>query len=243
MSALQSALRGIVQNIDWKSLAIGIVIGLLVFSFINYVVQDSSGFLQNLVPEAVGMIFTVIILDNLNKVREERSMIQQLVRRVHSRYNATALAAIEELRVLGKLQDGTLRKKELRGSNWQDANLYEANLEGCDLINANLFKADFVKANLKGVSVTEEQLASTETIAKAIMPDGKRYDGRYNLVGDFAWAKRKNVNLKSDTQMAAFYEVTLEEYKAGQVWWEANKSRFKLRSLKYDETSDGNIIQ
>jgi hypothetical protein len=233
-------LRTFTKRIDLYSLAIGIAIGLLGFTFLTYITNDASGFFENLVPEAVGLIFTVLILDNLGNMREERSMTEQLVRRMHSRYNQTARAAIEELRVIGKLSDGTLHGRELRGSDWVDANLYEADLTNCDLTNAKLFKADFVKANLTDVKVTEEQLASTETMAQATMPDGSLYDGRYNLIGDFSWAKRTGKDVNSPEDMASFYGVSLKVYLAGQQWWRENRHRFKERSGHYDENAPSN---
>jgi hypothetical protein len=232
----QNALRDFAARIDGRSLAIGLVIGLLVTQFINYLTVDATGFLQNLVPEFVGLIFTVLILDNLGQMRERRNMIEQLIRRMHSRYNHTALAAIEELRVLGKLSDGTLQGRELRGSNWRDANLYQADLRHCDLRNAEFLHADLVEANLEHANVTEAQLASTDIMCGAIMPDGSRYDGRYNLEGDFAYARRKNVDLSSPEQMAAFYGVSVGEYMAGQTWWAMNKDRFTKRARHYDMT-------
>ncbi len=228
------------QNIQWVSLTIGVVIGLLISSFINYVTGDSGGFLQNMVPEAVGLVFTVLILDNLGKVREEQSITEQLIRRMHSRYNHTALAAVEELRVIGKLQDGTIQGKELRGSNWKDANLYKADLMGCDLTNAELLHADLVQANLEGAIINDEQLASTDNLGGAIMPDGSLYDGRFNLMGDFDWAKRKGMNVNTPQEMAVFYGVTVETYMAGQTWWAMNKHKFTKRSRHYDTNDPSN---
>lgn len=221
-------------DIQGPQVAVGIVIGLLLFPFVNYVLADADTFLQELVPEFFGIVFTVLILENLARVREKRQLTEQLIRRMQSRFNPTALSAIEELRVYGKLQDGTVRHRNLRGSNWQNANLYEADLTGCDLTNAILKQADFVYANLTGAKVTEEQLVYTDNLCGATMPDGSRYDGRYVLPGDLNWAKRKGVNLNSPEEMAAFYGVSVEQYMAGQTWWAQNRHRFRDRSNAYD---------
>ena len=50
------------------------------------------------------------------------------------------------------------------------------------------------------------------------MPDGKKYDGRYNLAGDFAYAKRSEVDMGSPEDMALWYGVSLETYLQGQQW-------------------------
>lgn len=184
-------------------------------------------FLLSLVPEAVGIFFTVLIIDRLDAIREEQVIKDQLVRRLQSRYNHTALQAIEEMRVMGYLEDGTLRNRNLRGSNWVDANMYQADLQGSDLGNAVLDKADFVLANLKDVNVTDEQLVTSDIMYGSIMPDGRKYDGRYQLAGDFAYARRKNVNVESDEAMAKWFGVSLDHYHEGQLWADNNLTRLR----------------
>lgn len=204
---------------EFLFLIVGIMIGLLLNYFVQAVGPDSlQDFLRDLLPEAVGITFTVFILDRLNSAREERQLKDMLTRRAHSRYNHTALEAIEDMRVLGYLEKGILAGKELRGSNWQSANLYKADLSNCDLTNAVLKNADFVYANLRDAKISEKQLMQTETMYGAIMPDGKKYDGRYNLSGDFAFAKRSNIDMGSPEDMALWYGVSIETYLQGQQW-------------------------
>lgn len=216
---LSRRLRQYWKENEWIYLIVGLSIGVLIPGFLESVRADAiNDFLLNLVPEAVGIFFTVLIIDRLDSIREEQVIKDQLVRRLQSRYNHTALQAVEELRVLGYLSDGTLRKRNLRGSNWVDANMYEADLRGSDLGNAVLERADFVLANLKDVNVKPEQLITTDIMHGAIMPDGRKYDGRYQLAGDFAYARRKNVNIESDEAMATWFGVPLEQYREGQQW-------------------------
>ncbi|QPC83973.1 pentapeptide repeat-containing protein [Phototrophicus methaneseepsis] len=209
-------------------LVVGIVLGLLINTLLESVGPPNyHDLLRDLLPEAVGITFTVLILDRLNAAREERQLKDQLIRRAHSRYNHTALEAIEDMRVLGYLEDGLLAARELRGSNWHSANLYKADLEECDLTNAVLKKADFVYANLKGAKVAEQQLMHTETMYGATMPDGSRYDGRYNLPGDAAFAKRSEVDTGSPEDMARWYGVSLERYLKGQQWAKQHLPRYQ----------------
>ena len=225
--SLPSASPGLVRRIRqywkenaWVYLIIGLSIGVLIPGFLQSIQADAiNDFLLNLVPEAVGIFFTVLIIDRLDSIREQQVIKDQLVRRLQSRYNHTALQAVEELRVLGHLEDGTLRNQNLRGSNWVDANMYQADLRGSDLGNAVLTRADFVLANLKGVkNLTDAQLAETYTMHGATMPDGKPYDGRYRLPDDFTYAQRKNINMESDEDMAKWYGVSLSQYINGKKW-------------------------
>jgi len=216
-TGMVARLRVLWKENEWIYLVVGLVIGLLIPYFIQSL-DAVNEFLQNLVPEAVGIFFTVLIIDRLDSIREQQVIKDQLVRRLQSRYNHTALQAVEELRVLGHLEDGTLNKRNLRGSSWEDANMYMADLQGSDLGNAVLERADFVLANLKNVNVTDEQLMQTDIMHGATMPDGRKYDGRYRLDGDYAYARRKKVNIDSDDDMAKWFGVPLEQYVAGQQW-------------------------
>ncbi|MCA9887561.1 MAG: pentapeptide repeat-containing protein [Anaerolineae bacterium] len=204
---------------EFLYLVVGLILGLLVRTFLDSIAPATAGdLLRDLLPEAVGITFTVLILDRLNSAREERQLKDMLIRRAHSRYNHTALEAIEDMRVLGYLEEGLLAGRELRGSNWQSANLYKADLTDSDLTNAVLKNADFVHSNLRNAKVNEKQLMQTETMYGAVMPDGKKYDGRYNLAGDFAYAKRSNVDIGSPEDMALWYGVALDVYLKGQQW-------------------------
>jgi len=237
-----SSLNQLRKSTNFIYFVAGLTIGVLFNLFLDQIGADRVlEFLDNLVPEGVGIMFTILILDRLNENREQRNIIRQLVRRVHSRDNRTALSAVEELRVLGHLEDGTLAGLELRGSNWQDANMYQANLKGTDLIRANLFKADFVLANLEDAQVVDEQLASTDTMHGAIMPDGRKYDGRYNLPGDFTYANREKIDVDSPEAMAEWFGVPLKQYLEGQAWATDNLHRFARRSTDYDETDESNM--
>lgn len=204
---------------QWVYLIVGLAIGIMLsYLFQSIQANAINEFMLSLVPEGVGIFFTVLIIDRLDSIREAQVIKDQLVRRLQSRYNHTALQAVEEIRVMGYLEDGTLRNRNLRGANWVDANMYQADLEGSDLGNAVLDKADFVLANLKDVNVTDEQLVKTDIMYGSIMPDGRKYDGRYHLAGDFAYARRKDINIESDEALAKWFGVSLEHYREGQHW-------------------------
>jgi uncharacterized membrane protein YeaQ/YmgE (transglycosylase-associated protein family) len=214
----------------WLFLIIGLIAGLLIPALMRILGSDPEGFLENLVPEFIGIVFTVLIIDTLDKRRENILVRDQLLRQLHSYYNPFALQSIEELRVLGYLSDGSLNGLDLRGSDWRDGNLYEAVLVGADLRNASLYNADFARANLKDAQVTEEQLVTTKILWLCTMPDGSLYDGRYNLAHDFAVATRKGYDIRNPESMAAYYNVTTDAYLEGQRWAKQHLESLRARA-------------
>jgi len=199
-------------------LAIGIMIGVVFSQILTLISDHLSDFLYNLAPEAVGIVFTVLVLNRFDQLREDRQTFERLIREMHSRYNQFALQAIEELRVLGWLSDGRLRGYELKGSNWKDANLYQANLTECDLQRVDFENADLYQANLIGAKVLPEQLRHTKSMRYAILPSGEKYDGRYNLPHDLNLMRdpRFKADPNIPEQAAKFYDVPLEAYLNGQ---------------------------
>lgn len=225
-----SALLQSLRDSGWLFLIIGLMAGLLIPALMRILKVDPESFLENLVPEFIGIIFTVLIIDSLDRRRENTLIREQLIRQLHSYYNPVALQSIEELRVLGYLSDGSLNGLDLRGSDWREANLYEAVLIGADLRNASLHHADFARANLKDAQVTEEQLVTTKILWLCIMPDGSLYDGRYNLPHDFTVAARKNFDVNRPESMAEYYNVTTEQYLDGQRWANQNLEALRARA-------------
>ncbi|HEX2623312.1 MAG TPA: pentapeptide repeat-containing protein [Phototrophicaceae bacterium] len=234
--SLVRRIKRLFQENQWLYLIIGVMLGLLVPELFKYARENLRDLLWNLVPEAMGMSFTLLILDRLNESREERQVREQLVRQLHSYYNPVAMQALEELRVLGYLSDGTLHSQDFRGADWRDGNFYEADLSGCDLRNAKIQKADFVDANLKDAQVSEDQLAATDIMWKCVMPDGKLYNGKYNLPHDFEVAARKNYNPNDPASMAEYYGVSVEDYLEGQEWAQQNADKLRLAAKEREKT-------
>lgn len=198
-------------------LVMGLVLGIIVARVGDLVSDQPRSFFESLVPEFIGIVFTVFVINRLDAVREDRLILEKLLREMHSRYNPVALQAIEELRVMGYLESGVLRGRDFRGSSWQEANLYRADLRGADLKNADLENADLYEANLEGATVSADQLRMCKTLRRCIMPDGSRYDGRYNLHWDLHLMRRDGFDPNDPASAAAFYEVPLEAYLAGQA--------------------------
>lgn len=224
------------MSFDVLILAVGIAIGLLLPHLFALIQFEPDEFLQNLVPEAVGIVFTIVILDRLNARRAENQQVEQLIRRAKSRNNDVACGAIEELRVMGKLEDGTLCGRDFRGADWRNANLYKANLAGCDLTNVKLRGADLIHAVLTGAKISHSQLLYIFKLRYARMVDGTLYDGRYNLQGDLELAKEEGRKLESPEEMAIFYRLsTATLYTEGQSWVRANLPPSQWRQVGYDD--------
>lgn len=89
--------------------------------------------------------------------------------------------------------------------------------------NSQFVGTDLLGAKFLGVSggiMTESvhpHLQATYCMRDSIMPNGKRYDGRYNLPGDLAVASY-NRDASNPSIMAEFYGVSIEEYRQGQAW-------------------------
>jgi len=97
------------------------------------------------------------------------------------------------------------------------AKLRRASLQGVNFDHADLTFADLHKANLRGArNLCEQQLASVRHLFGAILPNGRPYDGRYNLPGDLAQAQWAKVNTDNPQAMADFYGVSIDTYLAGQ---------------------------
>ena len=110
-----------------------------------------------------------------------------------------------------------LQWTDLRQANLSGAKLTRTNLQGANMSQTNLTGTDLFKANLLEVrNLTDEQLAVAKRLWGAIMPDGKTYDGRFNLPGDLEFAKWGRVDVDDPEAMAKFLEVSLETYLRGQ---------------------------
>jgi len=97
------------------------------------------------------------------------------------------------------LEGANLGWADLGGANLRHANLMNSELRNANLMlaqlrNSNLFGARLIGASMNGADLTEAkvsdaQLAEGLLLRGAIMPDGSRYDGRFNLKDDIEWAQ------------------------------------------------------
>ena len=115
------------------------------------------------------------------------------------------------------LHQANLDEADLTKARLQAAKLNRASLRGADLGSADLTRADLYKVDLRGArNLTDEQLSTLNELFGSIMPDGKVYNGRFNLFGDLARARWAKINVDDPSEMADFYGVSPEEYLQGQ---------------------------
>ena len=196
-----NTIMAIWQGNEWLYAFVGFVLGLLAYPLVTIITSDFEGFMENLVPEAVGITFTVLFIDQLNRRRDERRQIEELrerlVREAGSTSNEVAKAAISELYKRGWLrgEDGLLAGTNLYYANLAGANLYYANLvrtslrgtnlSGADLIGADLTGADLGAASLRDAKLIWEDprtgerrqasMTGTTFNERTILPDGTRW--------------------------------------------------------------------
>jgi len=130
-----------------------------------------------------------------------------------------------------------LEGSDLYKANLREVDLHQAHLEGADLSLADLGSAKVTRACLRGANlsqtslagadlfkadlsdarnVTDEQLTQAKRLCFATMPDGKPYNGRFNLAGDIDLARWGKVDPGDPAAMAYFLGVSLERYLRGQ---------------------------
>lgn len=124
-----------------------------------------SGMWQNFGTEVIGAILTFTIFEMLINANNRQ---EALIRQMASSDNATARNAVNELRALGYLFDGTLRGKSLVSANLAGANLAHADFEGVSLKMANVADATLDGTNLKGADLSLTNLNDAQ-LSKAIL--------------------------------------------------------------------------
>lgn len=130
----------------------GILIGLLVFPAIEALSTDASELLSGFVPEAVGIGFTVLLIDRLYQRRAREEHKRELIRQLKSPDNILTNQAAVELRYHGWLSDGSLAGVFING-NLKDVDLSFTNLDWVHFSQANLEGVRFWKASLKLTSL------------------------------------------------------------------------------------------
>jgi len=161
-----------------------------------------------------------VIQNAVEELRRRGHLMDGTLRWVYLRY-----VNLQGIDLSGaNLQNTDLNMAKLQGVDLSGANLVEtrlnrANLRFALLAGANLRGALLNNANLQGIlDVTHEQLASVYKLRGATMPDGSRYDGRFNLIGDLADARFLHFDPLHAEDLSEFYGVSLEDYNSGQDW-------------------------
>jgi uncharacterized protein YjbI with pentapeptide repeats len=128
--------------------------------------QFISIYYANISSELFGIAVTVLIIDSLNRRRDEmlnqEREQEQLIRQLGSTVNEVAKRASEELRAQNWLTDGTLQGADLRVANLEDARLWKADFQGANLQWAKLNKANLNGAVLVGANLVQAKLTAAK---------------------------------------------------------------------------------
>lgn len=213
------------------------------FGFRTLYLQDPASFnwqtfvgdfYANVSSELGSVAITVLIIDYLNERRQRTEQKKQLIRQMGSAERGLALNAVDELRALGAVKDGSLvgiylEEAKLSGvrlgradlryahmdfADLSNSHMYFANLEGADmsgsdfrgavLTGANLRRADFVAAKLQGALLSEADL----THAKL---DKAQFDETTQLPDKSNWAPRTDLSRFTDPTHPKYWRSEMPE--------------------------------
>lgn len=128
---------------------------------------------------------------------------------------------------------------DLSSANLRDAKLVRASLKGANLTKTKLQGADLFKANLAdAIGLTPAQLRTAKRLIGAILPDGKFYDGRYNLDGDRDFLAWSRIDPNDATEIARMLGVPEEAYLQGQESYRKSKEGQMATILIIDDDPD-----
>lgn len=224
--------------IDWwtvQRVALILLLVAAVTGLLGYLNQHSGWFMPllfitdfyaNFSTELASIAITVLVIDTLNERRAVQQEKAGLILQMDSPTNSIAREAVRILRARGWLTDGSLQGAYLYRANLQSTFLVKADLRKANLRRANLKRAYLQKANLAGArDLVDEQLVQARMLRGAIMVNGNRYDGRFNLEGDLEEAVREGTDVNDPEAMAGFYGVSPEAYLRGQAWAKSNLAK------------------
>lgn len=224
------------NNLQILMLVVFLALGTSVVSFLLGTEDTKgwvSGVLQNFSTEMLGAFITFLLFDIVIRGREE--LKRRLIKQFRSPHPEITSKALSELKKHGWLYDGSLRGTYLSFANWSGLDLEGIDLEGARLRKVKLINTTLRKANLEGTNVSVDRLVQASALQGAIMPDGRRYDGRLRLPGDLERARRMGISLEDEESMAKFYGVSVEEYKEGQRWANEQLDLIRQRSSSFFE--------
>ena len=152
------------------------------------------------------------------------------------------------------LEGADLMNADLEGIDFHQAHmeftdLSSANLAGAKMVRATLKGANFTKTDITGVDLfkanlvdaiglTQNQLRSTKRLIGATLPDGKLYDGRYNLEGDMEFLAWSRIDPNNSAEMAKMLGIPEEVYVQGQEVYLKTKEEEMATILIIDDDPD-----
>jgi len=156
------------QNYHGLYVLAGILIGILMFPFLELLMTNLRALLTDLVPEAVGITITVVLIERIAKIRDEQNQEQnykeQLIRDAGSTSNEIAKNALHQMHKhdWSRGQGSLLINQNFRGANWQKSEIWKANLDESDLKFVKLQRAYVYSSSLRDVDLRYSELVETD---------------------------------------------------------------------------------
>ncbi len=199
-------------------------------------------FYSNAATTLIGTAFTVLIIDWLNRIRDNRLEKIRLLRDIGCGDHGIALRAILDITANNLHQKGFLSYRifenaklagsmllgadlshssfhhsdftgaELFGANLQMTSFWGGTLRGVDLRDADLSGAYFNYVDLTHARVTPKQLQLANRLHGTRLPNGKIYDGRFNLPVDIQDAQASGVDVNNPIAMAKWYQMPYDQF-------------------------------
>jgi len=141
--------------------AVGILLG--IYGFFSQ--SDQVGFWINVIAAIFLGGLGYFFVSPIREARERNAHFKRLLREMGSRSNEVAIRAVEELRVLGYLTDGSIPK----GTNFSWANLRNAPLEKAKLKGVNLSFAHLEGADLRSTEFESADLSNARLEKAALL--------------------------------------------------------------------------
>lgn len=135
---------------------IGVVAGAAAFGSDQPIVRGNlHGYMTNVFTEALGVAFTVLVLNGFARRREKSNRRRELFSQILSRSNDFAVDAVRQLRDNGWFHLSVADKARLKDVQWQGADLDKVNLCEVNLRKANLEEANLTQTNLEAANLSD----------------------------------------------------------------------------------------
>lgn len=219
---------------QWLFFVGGILVGLLFTPLMLSLQTDVMGFLREFVPEAIGIVITVGVIERFQRQRDERAQQQReeqkqadelkayqqrLIRDAGSTVHDVAVKAIEELRHNNWLEgeNSLLQGEKLESANLRGATFQGVNLQWTYLRSANLQGASLHGAYLKGVVLSGADLQGAYLVLANLQYaelELTNLQGARLILANLQEAQLAGVNLQeADLELANLQWANLEDAK------------------------------
>jgi hypothetical protein len=199
-------------------------------------------FYSNTITTLIDIVITVLIIDLFYRIRDDRLEKIRLLRDIGCGDQGIARRAILDITAKNLHHKGFLRYRifedaKLAGAMLASADLshssfYHSDFTGVTLWGAKLKMTSFSRCTLRGIDlrdadldgayfeyvdltdalVTPTQLQSANRLHGSQLPNGKIYDGRFNLPVDIQDAQTLGVDIADPVAMAKWYAMPYDQF-------------------------------